>query len=152
MPDPLVVCKGVVDSPLLPLGGLEKIGRTFGGSPSSQEEDQKDAFRPSLLVTLVAALNNCLSERSFGVSEPTQVLGKPIRAIANTDGALWRIFPGRGSPAPPLLWATDLVPADLAFAVGHSVAAMPQHASTELVKGLEGTLVSFDGRQQKKGQ
>ena len=44
-------------------------------------------------------------------------------------------------PQPPqLLWATDLVP------------AIPQHASTELVKGLEGTLVSFDGRQQKKGQ
>ena len=45
---------------------------SFGGLPSSHEEDQKEAFLPSPIVTRVAALKSCLSEASLGVSKPTQ--------------------------------------------------------------------------------
>ena len=65
---------------------------TLAGSPTSQDDPQKEAFCPSSRVTFVAALKRFRSTSSFGVSEPTHGLSgeahscqshRSLRALEN---------------------------------------------------------------------
>src|SRR3954453_13149630 len=60
-----------------------KGAKSFGGVPSSQEEDQKEALAPSPMVTRVAALKRSLSAASFGVSDPTQGFSGAVHSYHN---------------------------------------------------------------------
>lgn len=76
--------------------------RSLCSVPLSQEEDQKEAFLPSPMVTLVAALKSCRSTSSLGVSVPTQGFSGVVHSYHNQRSLrAWENLSKSRIPRPP---------------------------------------------------
>jgi hypothetical protein len=111
-----------------------KGAMVFGGVPSNQEEDQKEALEPSPMVTRVAALKRSLSVASLGVSDPTHGFSGAFHSSHNHRSLSAREnFSRSRTLRPPRSLG---LPVDLAFPPADDFLAGPKHTATDLGEGL----------------